>query len=245
MLRSKVCLVTGASKGIGRSIALEFSKNGYFVIIHYNKDEKGAMETERLIKKASGHCNLIKSDLSTRVGCKSLIESAISKAGKVDILINNAGISKNNPFIFTSEEDIENLINTNINSFLYTSYYTSKHMVTKKQGVIINIGSIWGEVGASNEVVYSLTKGAMHSFTKSLGKELGPSGIRVLAIVPGIVDTSMNKDLTEDEKFDLMDSIPLGRFASTSEIAEFAVFLASPSASYANAKVFIVDGGFI
>ncbi len=241
----KVCLITGASRGIGRACAIEMSKNGAYVIVHYNKDEKAALETERIIRESSGYCKLIKEDLSSKLGCKRLVQTAINEAGKIDVLINNVGISSSNPFIFTKEENIEDLLCTNINSFLFTSYYISKHMVQNSSGVIINIGSIWGEVGASNEVVYSLTKGAMHTFTKALGKELGPSGIRVVSIAPGVVETSMNDNLSSDEKFNLEESIPLGRFASKEEIAKFAVFLASPSASYANAKVFILDGGIL
>lgn len=245
MFSGKVCLVTGSSKGIGRACAVEFSKNGAYVIVHYNKDEEGALETEKLINEVSGRCQLIQGDLSSVFGCKNVVDLAIEKAGKMDILINNAGISRNEPFIFNSEEDIENLVKTNINSFLYTSYYASKYMIKNYHGIIINIGSIWGEVGASNEVVYSLTKGAMHGFTKALGKELGPSGLRVVAIAPGVVETNMNDNLSLNEKTNLKESIPVGRFATKEEIAKFVTFLASPSAAYANAKVFIVDGGIV
>jgi len=245
LFQGKVCLITGSSKGIGRACAVEFSKNGAYVIVHYNKDKDGALETARLIGEKHGHCQLVQGDLSSRFQCKNVIDLSLKNAGKIDILVNNAGISMSDPFIFTSEDNIEALVNTNINSFLYASYYASKHMVKNSHGVILNIGSIWGEVGASNEVIYSLTKGAMHAFTKALGKELGPSGVRVVSIAPGLVETNMNDNLTPDEKSNLNLSIPIGRFASKEEIAKFAVFLASPSASYANAKVFVLDGGIL
>ncbi len=246
MLKGKVALITGASKGIGKECAKEFSKNGAFVIIHYNTDKEGAIDTLKSIKEEGGFGLLIGGDLSSLDGCCQVVKSSIEKAGKIDILVNNAGISKNNPFIFTKEEDIQRLVDVNINSFLYMSYYISKHMINNSiNGVIINIGSIWGEAGASNEVVYSLTKGAMHVFTKALGKELGPSGIRVLCLAPGVVDTSMNDVLLTDELADLKEDIPLGRFCKKEEIAKFAAFLASDGASYANAKVFLVDGGIL
>ena len=245
MFQGNVCLITGSSKGIGKACAVEFSKKGAYVIVHYNKDKNGALETARIIKDNHGYCQLVQGDLSSSFECKKVVDSVINNAGKIDILVNNAGISISKPFIFTSEDDVETLVNTNINSFLYTSYYASKHMIKNSHGIILNIGSIWGEVGASNEVIYSLTKGAMHAFTKALGKELGPSGVRVVSIAPGVVDTCMNDNLTLDEKNNVNMSIPVGRFASKEEIAKFVVFLASPSASYANAKVFVIDGGIL
>lgn len=244
-LTGKVALVTGASRGIGRAIAIEFAKEEASVIINYSKDDKGARETLEEIKKIKGYCVSIKKDIGSYEDSKLIIDEALSKMGKIDILVNNAGISSIGLFMDATEEDIMKMINTNLLGAIYLSNHAIKHMITKKSGNIINISSMWGDVGASCEVLYSTTKGGINLFTKSLAKELAPSNIRVNAISPGVIETKMNSFLNEDEKKQLEEEIPIGRFGNAEEIARLAVFLCSEDSSYITGQVIRADGGYI
>lgn len=244
-LIGKVALVTGASRGIGRSIAIEFAKEGASVIVNYSKDDEGARETLEEIKKINGYGISIKKDIGSYEDSKLIIDESINKMGKIDILVNNAGISSIGLFMDATEEDIMKIVNTDLLGAIYLSNHAIKHMITKKSGNIINISSMWGEVGASCEVLYSTTKGGINLFTKSLAKEVAPSNIRVNAISPGVIDTKMNSFLNEDERKELEDEIPIGRFGNTKEIAKLAVFLCSEDSSYITGQVIRADGGYI
>ena len=244
-LESKIALVTGSSRGIGRSIAIDMAKEGASVIINYSKDMENSLITERKIIESGGYCKSIKADVSSYKDTKSLIESIINKFGRIDILVNNAGVSKVGLFIDTAEEDFDKIINTNLKGMYNTCHNTLKYMIERKSGSIINISSIWGEAGASCEVLYSASKGGVNSFTKSLAKETAAMGIRVNAIAPGVIDTKMNDFLKEDEKRALIEEIPMGRFGETSDISDLAVFLASEKSRYITGQIIKVDGGFI
>ncbi|MDY3361666.1 MAG: SDR family oxidoreductase [Clostridium celatum] len=244
-LIGKVVLITGSSRGIGSSIAKELAHKGASVIINFSQDNVGAEKTLEEIQLNGGYAKIIKKDISNSVNCKELIEEVISIFGKIDVLINNAAKSQVGLFMDFTEEDIEGLINTNLLSAMYLSKYALPYMISKNYGNIINISSIWGEVGASCEVVYSTTKGGLNLFTKSLAKEVAPFNIRVNSIAPGVINTEMNSFLSEEEKQNLIDEIPMNRFGDVSEIAKAVAFLCSDDSKYLTGQIIKIDGAFI
>lgn len=244
-LSGKIALITGASRGIGRSIAIELSKQGAIVIINYKEDKSGAEKTLEEVKGNGGNGIIFGCDVSINSQVKNMIEDIINNFGKIDILVNNSGISKIGLFIDMDEKDYDEIMNVNFKSVYNCTSYVVKDMIKRKSGSIINISSIWGNVGASCEVLYSSTKGAINSFTKAIGKELALSGIRVNAISPGVIDTSMNKGFSEEERNEIKNEIPMMRFGKAEEISKAVVFLASSEASYITSQVLTVDGGML
>lgn len=244
-LAGKVAVITGASRGIGRGIAKELAKEGAYVVINYRDNDLAAELLLNEIKEVGLRGCTYKCDVSHYGNTKDMIHNILEKLGKIDILVNNAGISSVGLFMDNSEDDFEKIMNTNFKSVFNTSRSIVDHMISMKQGVIINISSIWGNVGASCEVLYSASKGAINSFTKALGKELGPSNIRVNAISPGVIETEMNSWLSEDDKNDLINEIPLNRMGKAEEIGKLVAFLCSDDGAYINAQVITADGGMI
>lgn len=244
-LSGKVALITGASRGIGRSIAIEFARQGASVIINYSTDYESAKETLEAVKGVGGYGIIIKGDISSFEKCNIIVEETLKIMGKIDILVNNAGISQIGLFMDATEEEIQRIISTNLLGALYLTKHVLKEMISRKNGNIINISSMWGEAGASCEVLYSTAKGGLNTFTKSLAKEVAPSNIRVNCIAPGVIDTKMNSFLGEEEKKALEEEIPLGRFGNPSEIGKLAVFLCSDDSSYITGQIIRADGGFI
>lgn len=244
-LTGKVILVTGASRGIGRAIAKELAKEGASIAINYSKDDVGANLTLSEIEELGGYGKLFKKDISDYNNCKELIEEVILAFGKIDILINNAAKSKIGLFMDASTEDIMELINTNLLGVMYLSKLIIPHMISKGTGNIINISSIWGEVGASCEVIYSTTKGGINLFTKALAKEVASFGIRVNAIAPGVINTEMNSFLSDEEREELKAEIPMDRFGEVEEIAKTVLFLCNDECKYLTGQIIRVDGGII
>lgn len=244
-LSGKIALVTGAAKGIGRSIAIELAKAGASVIINYNNSE---LEAEKLVNeiRASGlYAVKHKCDISNYKDATKMIKDIKNKFGKVDILVNNAGISSVGLFIDSEEEQWDNIINTNLKGVYNTCHNVSKIMLNQMSGVIINISSIWGNVGASCEVIYSASKGGINAFSKALGKELAPSSIRVNAVAPGVIDTEMNRWMSDEDREDLISEIPMNRMGSGEEVGKLVVFLSSDEAKYITSQVITIDGGYI
>ncbi|WP_315066997.1 elongation factor P 5-aminopentanone reductase [uncultured Clostridium sp.] len=244
-LSGKVALITGASRGIGRAIAIELAKQGASVVINYSTDDDGGKKTLEEIKKVNGYGIIVKGNISSYKNCEMIVNEVIDVMGKIDILINNAGISRIGLFMDSTEEEISEIVNTNLLGAMYLTKHVLKYMISRKQGNIINISSIWGETGASCEVLYSTTKGGVNLFTKALAKEIAPSNIRVNAISPGVIATKMNSFLGDEEKKSLEEEIPLGRFGDPSEIGKLAVFLSSEDSSYITGQIIRADGGFI
>ena len=232
---NKVVVVTGSSRGIGANIVKTLAKKGYRVILNYNKSENYAQN----VQKELINVDIFKADVSKKAEAVSLINFAIEKYGKIDVLINNAGISQSKLFTDLTDEDWNNIINSNLNSAFFCSREAAKNMIHNKSGLIINISSIWGITGASCEVVYSTTKGGLNLFTKSLAKEVAPFGIRVNAIAPGVINTEMNSFLSEEEE------IPMGRFGNGDEVANTVVFLCQNDISYLTGQIIKIDGGFL
>ena len=235
----KIVLVTGASRGIGREIAKELAQKGYQVIANYNKSRE---EAEKL-QQENENIEIYKADVSKREEVSKMVQDVIKKYGKIDILINNAGISQEKLFTDVTDEDWNTMINNNLYSVFCVTQEVLPNMISRKQGCIINISSIWGMVGASCETIYSVTKAGIDGMTKSLAKELGPSNIRVNSIAPGCIDTDMNKDLTEQEVQELEQEIPLGKIGKTIDIAKCVNWLIEDE--YTTGQVISINGGWV
>lgn len=242
-LTGKVSVVTGSSRGIGRDIALEMAKAGASVVINYISNEKEAIRTLEEIRKIGRAAIIVKADVSVYEQAKILINSAIEHFGKIDILVNNAGISYIGLFMDMNEKQWEKIINVNLNGVINCSHNVIPHMVSKKAGCIVNVSSIWGNVGASCEAIYSASKGAVNLFTKALAKEMAPSNIRVNAVAPGVIDTEMNSFLNKEEREALEEEIPIGKFGKGEDVGKTVVFLSSDAAKYITAQIITIDGG--
>ena len=232
----KVILITGGSRGIGREIAINLVKKGCKVIANYNKSEEKALE---LIKE---DIEIYKADVSKRNEVKKMIQDIIKKYKKIDVLVNNAGISSNNLFTDVSDEEWNNMINTNLYSAFCVTQEVLPYMINQKNGCIINISSIWGTIGASCETIYSISKAGIDGMTKSLAKELGPSNIRVNSIAPGIIDTDMNKNLSQEEIENIREEIPLERIGKKIDIARCVNWLIEDE--YTTGQIISINGGW-
>lgn len=242
-LKGKVAIVTGASRGIGKGIAIELAKAGACVVINYKRNDEAAEKTLQEIKELGGYALKIKGDVSDYEFSKHMIKTTVEKLGKIDILINNAGISKVGLFMDASPAEWDNIFNVNLKGTINCSHNALKEMIRQKSGSIINISSMWGNVGASCEVIYSASKGAINSFTKALAKELAPSNIRVNAIAPGVINTEMNDWLTDDERKTLINEIPMMKFGEVRDVGKLVTFLASENSKYITGQVITIDGG--
>ncbi len=239
---NKVVIVTGGSRGIGASIVRVLANSGYCVMLNYNKSENEAKQIKEELTKNGKIVEICKADVRNRGEVKSLVDFTISKFGKIDVLVNNAGICQTRLFTDITDEEWDNMIQTNLTSAFYTTQEVLKYMIPRKDGCIINISSIYGTTGASCEVHYSVAKAGLDGMTKSLAKELGLSSIRVNSVAPGAIDTDMNKFLTEEEKNSLNEEIPLGRMGRTDEIASTVKWLIENE--YTTGQVISVNGGW-
>lgn len=234
-----VILITGASRGIGREIAIKLAKNGNRVIANYNKSEEQA----NILKQENNNIEIYKADVSRREEVHKMVTDVIQKYGKIDVLINNAGISEEKMFIDVTDADWNRMINVNLYSVFCVTQEVLPSMVAQKNGCIINISSIWGLVGASCESIYSVSKAGIDAITKSLAKELGPSGIRVNSIAPGIIDTDMNKNLNQQEMDQIKESIPLEKIGKAIDIAKCVEWLVDDK--YTTGQIISINGGWI
>lgn len=239
---NKVVIVTGASRGIGREIAKELAKKGYTVIANYNKSEKQAIELKEELEKENIKIDIFKADVSQRSESQKLVEFTINKYKKIDVLINNAGISQIKEFTQITDDDWNTMINNNLNSVFYMTQEVCKNMIHNKNGCIINISSIWGVVGASCEVHYSVSKAGIDAMTKSLAKEMGPSNIRVNSIAPGIIDTKMNKKLSQEEINNIKEEIPLEKIGKAKDIEKCIEWLIEDE--YTTGQIVSINGGW-
>ena len=241
-ITNEVVIVTGGSRGIGASIVKYLARKGFTVILDYNKSETCAKNVENELKKEGLTVDIFKADVSKKAEAEALIQYALGKYGKVDVLINNAGVSQTKLFTEITDEDWDNMLNNNLNSAFYCTREVVKCMISNKQGLIINISSIWGLTGGSMEVHYSTAKAGLIGFTKALAKELGPSNIRVNAIAPGIIDTDMNKEYTTKEIENLEKEIPLERIGKTESIAKCVSWLIEDD--YTTGEIISINGGW-
>ena len=239
----KVVIITGASRGIGREIAKTLAKKGMNVIANYNKSEKEAIRLKEELKKEGVFIDIKQADVSKRDEVKELVLYTINKFGRIDVLINNAGISEYKLFTDETDEDWNKIINNNLYSAFIMSQEVLPNMLHNKRGTIINISSIWGVVGGALEVLYSISKAGMNGLTKALAKELGPSNIRVNSIAPGIIMTDMTKDFTVEDIDAIKDEIPLERIGEAKDIARCVEWLINDN--YTTGQIISIDGGWV
>lgn len=242
----KTVLITGGSRGIGASCAVAFAKAGYRVALNYHSSEDRANELCEIISSSYNiDCMAAKCDVSDYQAVKEMVDETYEKFGRIDVLINNAGISLIKLITQTSKEEWDRIMSVNLDSVFNTCSAVLPYMINVHKGSIINISSMWGETGASCEVAYSASKAGVIGFTKALAKEVGPSNIRVNCISPGVIMTDMNSSLDEDTIKELKDETPLCRLGTPKNIADTAVFLSSEKAAYITGQVIGVNGGIV
>ncbi len=243
MLTGKIALVTGASRGIGREIALTFAREGAVVIVNYQGSEEKAKEVVETIKKSGGKAEAIQCSVTDFSAVEKMIQTVIAEYGRIDILVNNAGITRDNLVLKMSEEEFDAVIDTNLKGTFHTIRHAARQMIRQKAGKIINIASVSGVLGNAGQANYAASKAGVIGLTKSMARELASRNINVNAIAPGFIETDMTGALGAAVREKALGEILLKRFGSPKDIAEMAVFLASEKADYITGQVISVDGG--
>ena len=242
----KTALITGASGGIGSALAVAFAQQGYAVVLNYNNSEEKARRLADVITESYRVPALaVKFDVSDYTQVCNMFSVIEENFGGVDVLLNNAGISEQSLFTDITAEQWRRMMGINLDSVFYCCKSALPYMISKKSGVIINISSMWGQTGASCEVHYSTAKAGIIGLTKALAKEVGPSGVRVNAIAPGVVMTDMMSSFSEEDVCQLKDETPLQKLGTPKNIADAAVFLASQKAEFITGQILGVNGGFV
>lgn len=239
----KTVLITGGSRGIGKCIAENLAKDGYNVVLNYNKSEKQAKQIQKELQEQGKNIEIYKADISKREEVKKMIKFTLNKFKNIDILINNAGIAKLQMFNDITDEDWNEMINTNLNSVFYCTQEVLENMVHNKNGCIINISSIWGMVGASCEVAYSVSKAGIDGMTKALAKELGLSNIRVNSVAPGVIDTEMNSNLDGRIKEEIKNETPLNKIGKPIDIYRCVKWLIEDE--FTTGQIISPNGGYV
>jgi len=243
MLSGKVALVTGASRGIGKAIAVALANEGATVIVNYNGSRERALEVVDEIMENGGTAEAVGCNISDFSACEEMTKTILEKYGKVDILVNNAGITRDNIIMRMSESDFDDVINTNLKGAFNTIRHLSRSFLKNKSGKIINISSVSGVIGNAGQANYSSSKAGIIGLTKSVARELASRGICVNAVAPGFIETEMTKAMPESVLENAKNAIPLGRIGQVDDIANMVVFLAGDKSDYITGQVFCVDGG--
>lgn len=242
-LTGKVALVTGASRGIGRAIALTLAEQGAIVLVNYNGSRERALEVVAQIEQNGGQAEAVGCDVSDFSDCGKLVEDAIGKYGHVDILVNNAGVTKDNLILRMTEEEYDKVLDTNLKGAFNTIRHLSRYFLKQRSGKIINIASVSGMMGNAGQSNYSASKAGLIGLTKSVARELAGKGICVNAVAPGYIATDMTDALPEKAKESLTQMIPMGRIGKPEDVAQMVVFLAGSGSDYITGQVICVDGG--
>ncbi len=242
-LDGKIALVTGASRGIGRGIALALAGCGATVLVNYNGSKERAEQVVAEIANMGGQAEAIGCNVSDYAACEQMVKEVIEKYCKVDILVNNAGITRDNLIMRMSEQDYDDVLNTNLKGAFNTMKHLTRHFLKNKSGKIINISSVSGVMGNAGQANYSASKAGLIGLTKSIARELSSRGICVNAVAPGFIETEMTKAMPESVLEGAKGSIPLGRIGAVDDIANTVLFLASDYANYITGQVVCVDGG--
>ena len=244
-MKKKTVLITGGARGIGKAMSKAFAKEGYNVLVNFNKSENEAKELYTILNEKNFSVKLFKANISNREDVEDMVDYCIKEFGGLDVLLNNAGVSQDKLFTDITDEDWDNMMNINLKGSFYCSQVALKYMISEKKGNIINISSIWGISGASCEVHYSITKAGIIGMTKALAKEVGPSNIRVNSIAPGVINTDMLSGYNEEDIDALVEETPLMRLGTPEDIANCAIFLASDKSNFITGQVISPNGGFV
>ena len=242
---NKTALITGATRGIGKQIALTLAQNGYDIAINYRTENDALKETKKQIEEKGVKCLTVQGDVSNFEDCEKFVKEIIEEYGKIDVLVNNAGITKDTLLMRMKKEDFEDVIDTNLVGTFNVTKNVISHMMKARSGRIINISSVVGVAGNAGQTNYSASKAGMIGFTKSLAKEVASRGILVNAVAPGFIETGMTDVLKEDIKEEIAKSIPLKRIGTTQDVANLVKFLAGEDSTYITGQVINVDGGML
>ncbi len=240
----KTAIITGGSRGIGAATAEIFAEAGYAVVINYHRSEDAALMLRDRLRKTYPETEVFCTDVSTSEGADALVKYASERFGSVDVLVNNAGIAHAGLFTDMTDDEYRRIMSVDLDGAFFCSRAAAKEMIRAHSGAIVNISSMWGLVGASCEVAYSAAKAGVIGLTKALAKELGPSGIRVNCVAPGVIATEMNSHLSDEDIAALADETPLSRIGEPHEVAEAVLFLASEKAAFITGQTLSCDGGF-
>ena len=241
----KTALITGGARGIGRAITIGLAKQGWQVVINYHTSEQAAKELAAQLQAEGCSALAVQADVADRAQVQAMLQMAKDRFGGIDLLVNNAGVAQQKLFTDITDNDWRRMMGINLDGVFHCTQAVLGGMIARKSGCIINISSIWGMVGASCEVHYSAAKAAVIGMTKALAKELGPSGIRVNCIAPGVIDTDMNQELDAETMEWLKQETPLGVIGTAEDVAKLAVFLASEEARFITGQVISPNGGFV
>lgn len=241
----KTVLITGASRGIGAGTALRFAAAGYAVAVHYHTSEKSALELVKQIRERGGKAEAVQADVSDPVQAAAMVEWTFNRFGRLDTLVCNAGLAFDGLLGDMTDEQWRRVFAVNVDGIFYTIRAALPHLIHRKSGEIITVSSIWGLTGASCEAAYSASKGAVIGLTKALAKELGPSGITVNCVAPGVIDTDMNRVYSSAVLESLREETPLGRLGTPEDVAETILFLASEGGRFYTGQVLSPNGGMV
>ena len=239
----KTIIVTGGSRGIGAGIVKLLAEENNNIVLNYNKSEENAKKIQKECTDLGKNVEIFKPDVTKREEVRRLVEFTIQKYKKIDVLINNAGISQSKLFTEVTDEEWRYVIDNNLTSVFYMSQEVVPHMIQQQSGCIINISSIWGMVGSSCESVYSVSKAGVDGLTKALAKELGPSHIRVNSIAPGLIDTQMNQDLSKEVLEEIKEETPLGKIGMPEDIAKCVKWLIEDE--FTTGQIISINGGWV
>lgn len=242
----KTVLITGGSRGIGKAVAMKFAENGYQIIINYVSDKTDIEQLKKeLLQVGAADILLIKADVSNSEDVKNMVKESIEKFEKIDVLVNNAGITKDNLLMRMSEEEFDKVIQINLKGTYLVTKEVTRYMMKKKKGSIVNLASVVGVAGNAGQCNYAASKAGIIGFTKSVAKELASRNIRANAVAPGFIETDMTNVLKDEIKENINSQIPLKRMGTAREVAELVYFLGEDSSSYITAQTINVDGGMI